>query len=163
MLQILIYSCQVIQCFIPSFIHASESNASDPHLFTSRNPMLQTLTPDPTLKRRQGLFCMMFLVLFFFSHSQVQCISYLYLLMSGDPNYFSPLAIRIRKSNIFQTLIYSHKGIQCISNSYLRTSVNPNYFKPLSTHVSESKLFHTLNPPTHILNFMFGYLACYDL
>lgn len=83
--------------------------------------------------------------------------------MSGDPNYFSPLAIRIRKSNIFQTLIYSHKGIQCISNSYLRTSVNPNYFKPLSTHVSESKLFHTLNPPTHILNFMFGYLACYDL
>ena len=30
--------------FRPSFIHVRKSNASDPHLFTSGNPMLETLT-----------------------------------------------------------------------------------------------------------------------
>ena len=99
-----------------------------------------TLTTYPTYKKRQSLFCIMFVVLFFFSYF----ISEPCLLMLGNSMHFKPLSIHVRESNWFQTFIYSRQGIQRILDPYLFTPVNPIYFRPLSTHIRESNLFHTL-------------------
>ena len=101
----------------PVSTHVRESNALQPHLCMLGNLMLLsltltlgrkplTLTSDPTLKRRQSLFCLMFLVSFSLTH----------------------------KSNVFQTLIFSRQGIQCILDPYLITSMNPFYFRPSFIH-----------------------------
>ena len=89
-----------------------ESNVIQPHLFMLENPMLQTLTLtlarntlsltlDLTLKRRQSLFCLMFVVLFFFlslfqtliySRHGIQCILDPCLLTSRNPMHFRRLS-----------------------------------------------------------------------
>ena len=105
--QTLIYSSQGIQ-FILDLLstHAKKSNDLHPYLFMSGNPMLQiltlnvgrnnlTLTPKPTLKRRRSLFCLMFIVLFFFSRFILDP----YLLTLGNPMHFKPLSTHVRESN----------------------------------------------------------------